>query len=163
MKKIIIIIILISTGLLFAENNIIPQNILSSIENFIDNKTYIKFDIDQNGESIKQEILSYLLLNNKEIVNSDKSKVDSFFIIKISLNETVSNRFHIFKSIKNRRTNYNIEIKKIDSKTDIIDKYKKLNFTIKTTEHDKLSYKWYDPIMISTIIGGLVYLFYFGE
>lgn len=162
MKKIIILFILFSFNWLFAEN-IIPKNILTQIRDMTDKKTFVKYNDEQNTEFLYPEILEFLISNNCRLVYSENSNPENILLIEINTKTEILNNFQLFKGTKTKKTNYFIVLKKIDPQSDEILMVKNFNFSTEEKKVDKFSYKWYDPILISTLLGGLIYLFYFGE
>jgi hypothetical protein len=152
MVSIFLIVINQLFGLNMEDLNEVKKGIAKNIPN--DSVIFIKCE----NEEINSQLIPYLIENDYEVV---ENYINNCYIIDVKiLSKKVvdSKRILIFKKENKKRIN-NLIFKIIEPKNSQIVYYKKFQYTKKITNNKT---NWYESALITTIVGGLAYLFYFG-
>ncbi len=119
-----------------------------------DSLVYLKCKNDE----INTELIPFLVGENYKVL--EKSHQNNFLIeINVSNQNVTDFKKILFFKTKNNLTKVNVICKITEPEYSRIIYYKKFQYTKKITKN---ATNWYEPALITTIVGGLAYLFYFG-
>ncbi len=168
MKLIISLVLILFSFSCFATEYISTENLfeifLNDIKTRIPEDITIHLEINENEYSsqIESTLMKFLLENHHIVVEN----AENAFLLKINYTESIKQigKHKFLTNNKKLQINHNFKFSLINPNSEIIDyellTYKSLSSIKKTIINEM---KWYDPIMISTIVGGLIYLFYYGN
>lgn len=164
MKKIIFLFFIILCSNVFSTEIKIPDSVLQEISAIIsDSEVYLEFNNSEAAKDCADVIKQFLVENNHTVITDNKSDYDYLLKFSLDKNNTSEIKYKMFSSETEKVENYDLSLSKIDKKNDRLILFRKFNFQVRSLEKNNSEYRWYDPILISSLIGGLVYLFYFGE
>ncbi len=143
---------LFAIGLSEKDLSLLENDILKNIPE--SSSIYLKC----NEQEIDSQLIPFLI--NKKYKVLSKYHPDSYLIEINVVNKNIEkNKKVFFIKTKVQNLEMDIECKIINPKESEIVYYKKFQYIKKISENRT---NWYEPALITTIVGGLAYLFYFG-
>jgi len=168
MKTMLVIFILTICSLLFSQETytiedslitLLTADCLSVLQQY--NELSLQVSADNLTEDIVWLLKKELLLKKVRVTESSgNNTIKANIQYKLERNKTKSGKFIFRKTVREKIHKFSLELTDSEGTLLAIETF---TYVTIDKERGETESRWYDPILITAITGGLIYLFYYGS